>query len=395
MRICLVSQEYPPETGGGGIGTQTYLKAQGLSIRGHEVHVLAASWDHERHDYEDGLATIHRIPYPELRCDGFEESTSWLAYSTAVAEELWRLQKELSFDIIQFPEYGGEGFIFQTDTFRYRTSKYVVQMHGPLAMFAMYMGWPDPHSTFFRIGSFMEQMVLHHADKLLASSLNTALFCERYYRIQASEAVVIHSAVDTHQFAPLEEQSQFGPRLLFVGNLAGNKGAGASIQAVVRLIGEFPEIRCRLIGRGDSDYVRSLQAMVKDGGAERNVDFLGYVPYKQLPKHYQWCDFFVGPSIFEPGPGNIYLEAMACGKPVIACSSGGTPEVVIDGQTGLLVPPGDCEALTNAIRSLSSDLGLRRKLGTAARRWVEDRFGIDAYLDRVETVYRGVQNGKG
>src|SRR5688572_11121024 len=120
MRICLVSQEYPPETGGGGIGTQTYLKAHGLSARGHEVYVVSASVDRKARTYRDKNVIIHRIPEPELNLPGYEQSTYWLAYSTSVAEKLHALSQDTSFDIIQFPEYCGEGFVYQTDTFRYR-----------------------------------------------------------------------------------------------------------------------------------------------------------------------------------------------------------------------------------------------------------------------------------
>src|SRR5437667_6642075 len=86
MKICLVSQEYPPETGGGGIGTQTYLKAKGLSERGHLVHVVSASWDDEARLQQDGDIVIHRIPEPRLAVPGYELSSYWLAYSHCFAK---------------------------------------------------------------------------------------------------------------------------------------------------------------------------------------------------------------------------------------------------------------------------------------------------------------------
>src|SRR5258706_12882856 len=112
MTLCLVSQEYPPETGGGGIGTQTSLRAHGLAARGHTLHVVAASWDAQERTYQDGGATIHRVAEPRLRVAGYEDSTSWLAYSEAVAAKLTELERSIKFDIIQFAEYGGEGFIY-------------------------------------------------------------------------------------------------------------------------------------------------------------------------------------------------------------------------------------------------------------------------------------------
>src|SRR6476469_829553 len=122
MRICLVSQEYPPETGGGGIGTQTYLKAQGLAERGHTIHVVSASWDTEDREYSVGNVHIHRVAEPDLNGDP-EQSTMLLAYSFAVARKLHELSASIGFDIVQLPEYCGEGFVFQIDTFARRTAK--------------------------------------------------------------------------------------------------------------------------------------------------------------------------------------------------------------------------------------------------------------------------------
>ena len=174
MTICLVSQEYPPETGGGGIGTQTYLRARGLSARVHTVHVIAMSGDDQDRTYDDGGATVHRIGKVKLDLPGYEQSTFWLAYSQAVAAKLTQLERSVKFDIIQFAEYGGEGFFYQTDTWAYRNAKFVVQMHGPLAMFVEHWNWPEAGSVLDRVGCFMEKTSLQYADKLLASSRHTA-----------------------------------------------------------------------------------------------------------------------------------------------------------------------------------------------------------------------------
>jgi len=389
MKICLVSQEYPPETGGGGIGTQTYLKAQGLSALGHEVHVVSVSWDKEARTYFDGGATIHRIPEPELGVPGYEESTYWLAYSTSVAEKLHALSEDIAFDIIQFPEYGGEGFIYQTDTFQYKKMRYVVQLHGPLAMFAEYMGWPDRNSTLYRVGCFMEQTVIHHADRVLASSYNTATFCAQHYGYPLTQIHVIHSGVDTTKFFPQPQpQDECHPRILFIGNLAANKGILLLVKTVIQLRTRYPKIRLRIIGKGRKDFLSSLEKLILASDAKANFEFKGYVPHDKLADHFAWCDFFAGPSTYEPGPGNVYLESMACGKPVIACNTGGAPEVVRDQETGLLVPPGDTDSLENAIASLANDISLRECLGRNGMMWVEENFSIEKYINRVERLYR-------
>jgi glycosyltransferase involved in cell wall biosynthesis len=388
MKICLVSQEYPPETGGGGIGTQTYLKAQGLSARGHEVHVLSASSDTQARSYLDGRANVHRIPYPQSHVFGYEESTRWLLYSAKVAEKLTELNEAHSFDIFQFPEYGAEGFLYQTDTFQHRSAKYVVQMHGPLTMFVEHMGWPDRGSTFHQVGAFMERAVLQHADKLLASSRNTASFCESSYGIIGSEVEVIHSALDVARFYPVSKPRSSSVRLLFVGNMVDNKGASLLVRSLVQLKRRLPQLELRMIGKGDRTYIEGLRHSARKAGTDGNLDIIGYVRYCDLPAHYAWADIFVGPSAFEPGPGNIYLEAMASGRPVIACNSGGTPEVVLDGETGILVPPDDVEALVAAIEKLAIDVALRERLSRQARAWIESRFTLKKYIDRVESIYQ-------
>jgi glycosyltransferase involved in cell wall biosynthesis len=121
---------------------------------------------------------------------------------------------------------------------------------------------------------------------------------------------------------------------------------------------------------------------------QSSVEVLGFVPYDQLPRQYAWCDFFAVPSVYEGGPGNVYLEAMACGRPVIACNTGGVPEVVLHGETGLLVLPHDLDAIEHAVVTLASDPDLRRHLGEAGRRRAVENFSVERYLDMCERHYR-------
>lgn len=389
MKICLISQEYPPETGGGGIGTQTYHKAHGLTARGHEVHVVSSSVDNDPRTYKDRLATIHRIPQPYLKVPGYEATTCWLSYAFAAGAKVHELSEQIGFDIVQFPEYGAEGFVYLTDTFAHRTAKYVLQLHGPLAMFMEHMGWPERGSTMDQLGCFMEGACMKHVDRLLASSHNTARFCAERYGLDLPSIRVIHSAVNTQRFTVLPRQAGAGfPRVLFVGNIAGNKGADAVAHAVIRLRSRYPDIRMLAIGRIEEPFCTKLRRQIEKAGASDAIEIRGYVPYEELPQWYGWCDFFAGPSHFEPGPGNVYLEAMSAGRPVIACDSGGAPEVVLHEKTGLLVPPLDDAALEAAIVRLAEDADLRARLGGQGRAWIESNFTFERYTDKVESLYQ-------
>ena len=400
MRVVLVSQEYPPKPGGGGggIGTQTYIKAHGLAERGHEVQVVSGSWDARERVEDDGPVTVHRIPEPELERPWYEESTYWLTYSMGVAAKLQELVSGGGCDIVQFPEYGAEGFVYQTDTFRNRGSRdlpsrarYVVQLHGPLAMFAEHVGWPTPDNPLLEIGCFMEGAVIRHSDLVLASSHNTAAFCAGRYGYPLERIQVIHSGIDTELFRPLPQPpDDRHPRVLFTGGLVRSKGIVALVKAVLNLRERYPDICLRVAGTGSAAFERRLREIVKRARAERHFEFAGQVPYQELPAHYAWADVFAGPSAYEPGPGNVYLEAMACARPAGACATGGAPVVVLDGRTGRLVPPYDATALAEAISDLVDDPPLRERLGTAGRDWVASRFSLERYVDRVEGLYESL-----
>jgi glycosyltransferase involved in cell wall biosynthesis len=392
MRICLVSQEYLPEGGRGGIGSQTYLKAHGLSARGHDVHVVSSPEDDgDASTYLDRAVTVHRVTLPEFG-EGLEQSTTWLAYSAGVACKLAELVEALRFDVIQFPEYGGEGFVWLTDTFRYRLqrygARYVVQLHGPLAMFAEHMNWPAPDDPLYRVGRFMERESVHRADLVLASSHNTARFTADAYEYPVERVEVIHSGVDTDRFRPEPPPHEHrGPNVLFVGNVVSAKGVTTLLRAVTRVRVRHPGIRLRIIGIGEPRFEARLLRIADRFGAGGCVELLGYVDQDRLPEHYAWADIFAGPSAYEPGPGNVYLEAMAAARPVIACDTGGAPEVVLDGETGVLVPPYDTHALGAAIERLAADGAWGAELGRRGREHVEREFALERYLDKVERAY--------
>jgi glycosyltransferase involved in cell wall biosynthesis len=234
----------------------------------------------------------------------------------------------------------------------------------------------------------MERTVIHHADLVLASSHATAAFCAQRYDYPLAEISVIHSGIDTARFLPLPQpRDERHPKILFVGRLIEQKGIKELVRAVLKLKARYPKICLRAIGKEDRELLMKLEKQIAAADAKTNFEFKGYVPYGELADHYAWCDFFAGPSAYEPGPGNIYLEAMACGRPVIACNTGGAPEVVRHQERGLLVPPGDVKSLRKAIVKLTEDVELRERLGNNGRAWVEENVSIEKYTGKVERLY--------
>ena len=138
MNICLVSQEYPPETARGGIGTQTWNKARALARLGHVVHVLscAAEPGPELQTKADAGVTVHRMQPPGFEFPVYDASAYWVGYTWSVLRQLHHLMQTTKFDVIDFAEYGAEGCAYQLDRTPWNWVPVVVQLYGPLAMFA-------------------------------------------------------------------------------------------------------------------------------------------------------------------------------------------------------------------------------------------------------------------
>jgi len=163
---------------------------------------------------------------------------------------------------------------------------------------------------------------------------------------------IIHNGFRINQAAAASGSGTAHPVVLSVGHLIPLKGHECVLEAVAALSREIPTLRYRIIGDG---YLRPrLEARARELGVAEAVEFLGRLPREEVMAHYAACDIFVLPSSPE-GFGIVYLEAMAYGKPIIACQGEGISEIVEDGQTAVLVPPHDSAAVASAIRALLAD----------------------------------------
>ena len=394
MRICLVSQEYPPETAHGGIGTQIWNRAHELVSRGHQVHVLSCRRDPTRPPGTelDGEVIVHRMPPPgesrEPWLTVYEESVYRIGYTWHIACELERLLKEIDFDLINFPEYGSEGLAYQLNRTPYNWKPVIVHLHGPLAMFGERVRWPDPEGSFFRTADFMEGESIRLADALMASSANIADYAAARYRVPRDDIHVVHCGVDCRIFKPLAdgEARHERPTVLYVGNAAASKGLWVAFESVMGLRGRYPGIRLQVLGQGDQLEV--LHERAREIGALENLDIVGYVADRsRLPEYYRRAHALLVPAYHETGVANVYVEAMACGCPVVACNTGGTVEAVRDGESGFLLPPKDIPGTRAALDRLLGDTELRERMGRSGRRRAEEHFDLDRYIGRILAAY--------
>jgi glycosyltransferase involved in cell wall biosynthesis len=286
---------------------------------------------------------------------------------------------------------GAEAFVHLLNRTGYNYVPTVIQLHGPLVMLAQTVGWPAVDSEHYRTGTFMEGTCLRLADAVYSSSHCSADWCVRHYGIARESVTILHTGVDTRLFRPGLAAKAERPTVVFVGNLVEKKGVASLVEAAVRLAPEFPGLRLRLFGRGEADYIEEeLWARVRAAGRPELLEVVGFVPRDELPQHLCRAHVFAVPSVYEGGPGFVWLEAMACGLPVIACRGSGVTEIVRHEENGLLVPPGDLEALVVALRRLLRDEAWGAALGARGRRDAVAEADSEVCLRRLEAFYQTV-----
>jgi colanic acid/amylovoran biosynthesis glycosyltransferase len=204
-------------------------------------------------------------------------------------------------------------------------------------------------------------------------------FLERLYGREAADRLaVIHCGTDPDVFRPLEAAYERGAwTVICVATLQPQKGQANLVEACRLLVAEGIDLRCLLVGDGETRA--ELARRIRSAGLEGRVELLGYQPRHRVVELVGSADVVVQPSVVlqsgktEGIPVSL-MEALAMERPVVATAISGIPELIEDGVTGLLVPPGDPEALANALRTLYRDPPRALSLGQAGRRRVVAEF---------------------
>jgi len=217
--------------------------------------------------------------------------------------------------------------------------------------------------------------------------------------IEPARIHVIRSAVDTAAFLAAPDCERLrrefglddGDRVLMcAAQFIPRKGHRYLLQAMARLAPRFPRLRLILFGRGPLQ--QDLVAQTDKLGLAGRVRFAGF--REDLDRFLGCADLLVHPALRE-GLGVITLKAAAAGVPVVAFSAGGLPEAVADGTSGVLVPPGDVTALSEAIAALLDDDGRRRQFADSARQRMQSGFSLAAMTDAHLALYRSIAAGAG
>jgi len=390
LSICFVSQEYPEETGWGGIGTYTYEMAHGLARAGHKVVVVSRALTRPSHKIETDNVEVYRI-LPSLNVDSapvvWRLNRWWEGYRLAVAIKLREIMRERQIDVLESPELHAEPLLFST-----------LRSHPPLVI-RLHSGsrvlsnFESNLPNQVKLNRQAENWLIRKAAHVTAPSraLRDSLNGERGNR----PLTVIPNPVDIDHFKPGSYVSDSGaaPTILCVGRPRLLKGIHVLARAIPQVWNEIPEAAFTFVpapmgksgGSPRAAYREFLGELIEDA----RVRITEPVSRAEMPEVYRGATLCVVPSLWE-GFGYVAAEAMACGLPVIASRTSGLAEIVDDGKSGLLFETENSNELARAMIKLIRDGERRLQIGSAARQRIVEEFASSLITANMATLYEQV-----
>ena len=377
MHILLINSEYPPI--GGGAGNASAHIAVCLAAAGHEVTVVTSKyrglpWSETR----DGIRIV-RAPARRKRLDRSlpYEQISFIfgGFYRALGVAL-RRRPDVTLAFFGMPS-GAIALPLRT----LLGVPYIVSLRGgDVPGFR-----PYDFALYHRLSAPLLRRIWRRAGAVIANSRGLRTMAQRFERRVPIET--IPNGVDPGRFEPPDRDWE-AVRILFVGRVVYQKG----LDLLLHALGRMKEHPWTLNIVGDGPQRGPLELLSDHLGIADRISFSGWLQGGELISAYHAANLFAYPSRHEGMP-NAVLEAMASGLPVIATRIAGNEELVVDGETGLLVESENQQDLERALSGLIANPGLRRRLGETARARVSDRYPWDRITDAYLEILKRVAGG--
>ncbi len=419
MRILFVTDSSVSRARGGA-EVSAFNLALGLRDQGHEVHLATIAEGSE--PYEAGFLARARGTQPPVT----PVSSPYLETGITRSISLSRLVADMvnctDFDIVHAHNWVS-GFAAHLARSRVEESgiPWVLSVRDYRFLCPATYGWcfhrdpghcdllrcasciwrHTPEDTAVKVGGILPYSVFRNASwRILARAItsfdqyvgNSRFIRNRFksrFRVPRERVRYIHNSVEVPPDFDVRGRED---EILYLGRLSIEKGVPGLLSAFRDVLIERPSCHMTIAGGGPlEEYIRRRCRI--DRSLERSVDVLGYVPPEDVWGLYSEASLVVTPSIWPEPFGRIPLESMAAGRPVVASDSGGIPEVVADGRTGVLVPPGDTKALTEAMVTILSDDALRARMGRNGRKRAHRFFSNERIAGEFATLYKDASEG--
>jgi glycogen synthase len=365
LRVLFLSREYPPETGGGGIGSYVEAMARTFVQRGHEVHVLSCVPGQAADDQVRAGVHLHRrgVPrlLPKIR-NRVPSSAFRVEGAVACYREYLRLRVEV--DVIEAPDWMAEGLVFGIR----RRRPLVVHLHTPLLI----VGRTNPGSFQWtrdgRLATLVERFAVHRADLVTSPSKRLAADLVRDGWLRDGEPRIIRYPLEGKLWELLPPAESSPPRVLATGRLEARKAPEVLVRASALLVHDVPGLEIVFVGRSGlrngASYRDWLMKLARELGAP--CRFVDEVPRQELGAWYGSSRVVALCSRYDNFPF-VGLEAMSAGRPVVCTTATGTAEIVEGTGAGAVVPVDDAESLAAALRRYLVDPSAAGRAGDEAR----------------------------
>jgi len=384
LHVCYISQEFPPETGWGGIGSYTYEMAHALAGDGHRVTVISRAIDRESLIDDKGV-TIHRV-LPKPKWDSiplvWRMNRIWPGFAWAAMLKLRAINRENPVDIVEAAEGRADGFFVSYMPGR---PKLVTRLHTARIFIDRFNGVSGKQSG--ARDYWFEKKSICRANLVTAPSKAVIDLTQTWIGARARNIMVVPNPIDRTSFAPAASQRK--NIVLYAGRLERNKGAETIMKAIPSLLDRFPAVEFLFAGTDGLDVDgRSWRTKILDSLKPADASRVRFAEISRadIVRAYQEAAVCILPSAWE-NSSYVLLEAMACATPVIACNSGGSPELIENGVNGFLIPVNDANALAARLGDLLSQPELRRAMGENARRKIEQDFSVEQVLPKMIAAY--------
>ena len=376
--ICVVTQQYKSVLSGIGLHARNLIS--GLLQSGYQVTLMTQKNQADL----SALGQVQVITVPDSRMDS---QARWVPLAWHFAKALHRLEEEQQFDIIHFTDAREALFFarFGRAIVGNVNDYYAAQLF-PLGYYLHYYGdwwkrWP-----YYCFVHLCEKVVFSRLSAVIANSIYTRLAIERAYRLESYRLFTCYKCIDLSQYEKPTRKYLSEDLLLFIGGNMQRKGLETLIQAAVRVVKSKPDTKFCVVGN-DPNLPR-MRALCTRLDVIDHFEFTGWMPNEKLQELYRRTSVFVMPSLVEAF-GVVFLEAMACGTPVIGTQVGGIPELIRQGENGLLVSPDNPDELAMAILTVLGDQDLSARMSENGRITAQ-QFGIEPMLACTLKIYESV-----
>ena len=378
MKICYITPGYLPLTGGTEIAIQEIGKR--LVKKGCDISIITQDVETlNSYEFIDGIE-IYRIS----RKPG---KIGFITWQLKILKRIKELDKNKNFDILhQFHliSLGGASILAKKS------------LDTPLVTSLMGFDTYDPIDPVPKIFNPYIALIMNNSDVVTSPSADLVGYAKK--QGLKRDAIVIPHGVALNEFYPDNNSNKIRKNfgilddeimVLSLQRLHKLKGVEYVINAIPAINEKSSNVKFVIVGTGPEK--ERLEGLVKKLNIEDKVIFTGFVSHGEKLSLFSSCDIFAFHSNYESF-GIVLVEAMASGKPVISTDVGAIPEIVDDGKTGIIVPPGDSKALAEAILRLVRDRDLRMKMGMEGRKKAEREYDWDRIVERYEKIYESLRN---